>query len=141
MKRENKSSRLLIKGEVMPYTVCIVDDDVNNIKTAGYILSKEGFDVLGFKSGKAFLGHIDKSSAPDLVLLDVKMPEMDGFETLTELKQREKSADVPVVFLTADEREDSRKRGMELGAVGFIEKPFLPDKLVESVKQNVGRSQ
>ena len=46
-----------------------------------------------------------------------------------------------MVFLTADEREDSRKRGMELGAVGFIEKPFLPDKLVESVKQNVGRSQ
>lgn len=122
----------------MALTVCIVDDDVNNINTAGYILSKEGFDVLGFKSGKAFLKHIDKGDAPDLVLLDVKMPEMDGFETLEGLKQREKAANVPVVFLTADEREESRKRGMDLGAVGFIEKPFLPDALVRSVKQNIG---
>lgn len=122
----------------MALTVCIVDDDVNNINTAGYILSKEGFDVLGFKSGKAFLKHIDKGDAPDLVLLDVKMPEMDGFETLEGLMQREKAANVPVIFLTADEREDSRKRGMDLGAVGFIEKPFLPDALIRSVKQNIG---
>ncbi|MBO4267409.1 MAG: response regulator [Lachnospiraceae bacterium] len=125
----------------MALTVCIVDDDVNNINTAGYILSKEGFDVLGFKSGKAFLKHIDKNGVPDLVLLDIKMPEMDGFETLAEFKQRPKAPEVPVIFLSADEREDSKERGMQLGAVGFLEKPFLPDVLVQSVRQNTGSRQ
>ena len=121
----------------MADTVCIVDDDVNNINTAGYVLSREGFDVLGFKSGSAFLNHIDKKGMPDLVLLDVKMPEMDGFETLTEFRMRADAAGVPVIFLTADDREDTRKKGMELGAVDFIEKPFLPDVLTERVKHTI----
>ena len=121
----------------MASTVCIVDDDVKNINSAGYILSREGYDVLGFKSGRAFLKHIDKGNTPDLVLLDVKMPEMDGFETLTELKKRDGVGSIPVIFLTGDEREDSRKRGMELGASDFIEKPFLPDTLIESVGRNI----
>ena len=119
----------------MPKTICVVDDDANNVKTAGYILSREGFDVMGFKSGKALLSYIDKNDAPDLVLLDVKMPDMDGFETLTQLKSRDKAKDVPVIFLTADEREDSRNKGMELGAADFIEKPFLPEVLTEHVKR------
>ena len=123
----------------MADTVCIVDDDVNNINTAGYVLSREGFDVLGFKSGRAFLNHIDKKGMPDLVLLDVKMPEMDGFETLTEFRTRADAAGVPVIFLTADDREDSRTRGMELGAADFIEKPFLPDVLTERVKHTIGQ--
>lgn len=119
----------------MTATICIVDDDVKNINTAGYVLSREGYDVLGFKSGSAFLKHIDKGSIPDLVLLDVKMPEMDGFETLTELKKRDGADKIPVIFLTGDEREDSKKRGMELGAVDFLEKPFLPDVLIERVRR------
>ena len=121
----------------MADTICIVDDDVNNINSAGYILSREGFDVLGFKSGSAFLKHIDKGNKPDLVLLDVKMPEMDGFETLTELKKRDGAGSIPVIFLTGDEREDSRKKGMELGASDFIQKPFLPDVLIEHVRQRI----
>ena len=121
----------------MADTICIGDDDVNNINSAGYILSREGFDVLGFKSGSACLKHIDKGNKPDLVLLDVKMPEMDGFETLTELKKRDGAGSIPVIFLTGDEREDSRKKGMELGASDFIEKPFLPDVLIERVRQRI----
>ena len=121
----------------MASTICIVDDDVKNINSAGYILSREGYDVLGFKSGRAFLKHIDKGNMPDLVLLDVKMPEMDGFETLTELKRRDGAGSIPVIFLTGDEREDSKKRGMELGASDFIEKPFLPDVLIESVGRTI----
>lgn len=121
----------------MTYTVCIVDDDVNNINTAGYILSREGYDVLGFKSGRAFLNHLGKNVSPDLVLLDIKMPEMDGFETLTEIRKRSVSENVPVLFLTADEREDTMKRGMELGAAGLVEKPFLPDVLIQRVKDTI----
>ncbi len=122
----------------MADTICIVDDDVKNINSAGYILSREGFDVMGFKSGRAFLKNIDKGNIPALVLLDVKMPEMDGFETLIEIKKT-KAADVPVIFLTGDEREESRKKGLELGAVDFIEKPFVPDVLIERVRTVTGR--
>ncbi len=122
---------------MMPDTIFVVDDDVKNIQTAGFLLSKEGFDVLGFKSGKAFLDYIDKKDVPDLVLLDIKMPEMDGFETLTEMKKRTKAADVPVIFLTADEREETKQRGEELGVADFVEKPFLPDVLIQSVRNTI----
>ncbi len=122
---------------MMADTICVVDDDVKNVQTAGFLLSKEGFDVLGFKSGRSFLDYIDKNDVPSLVLLDIKMPEMDGFETLLELKKRAKTADVPVIFLTADEREDTRTRGIQFGAADFVEKPFLPDVLIKSVRDTM----
>ena len=120
--------------------ICVVDDNVNNVKTAGYLLSREGYEVFGFKSGRTFLDYIDKGNTPDLVLLDIKMPDMDGFETLDELRKRSNAAAVPVIFLSADEREDTKTRGKEAGAADFIEKPFMPDVLMQSVKQAIDHS-
>ena len=120
--------------------ICVVDDNVNNVKTAGYLLSREGYEVFGFKSGRAFLDYIDKGNTPDLVLLDIKMPDMDGFETQDELRKRSNAAAVPVIFLSADEREDTKTRGKEAGAADFIEKPFMPDVLMQSVKQAIDHS-
>ncbi len=119
--------------------ICVVDDDVKNIKTAGYILSKNGYSVLGFKSGRALLDYIDKNDNPDLILLDVMMPDMDGFETLAALKET-KATKVPVVFLTADDREETRTKGRELGAVDFLDKPFLPDVLIECAGRTIDQS-
>ncbi|MCR5788806.1 MAG: response regulator [Lachnospiraceae bacterium] len=110
--------------------IIVVDDDMTNLKVAGHILSKEGFRVTALKSGPALLEYVKENGYPDLILLDIKMPVMDGFETLGALrKQQENKDEVPVIFLTADENEESETRGLQLGAMDFIKKPFIPDVL------------
>ena len=115
--------------------IIVVDDEMSNLKIAGSILSGAGMRVTAFKSGEAFLDYASKNDAPDLVLMDVKMPVMDGFETLQKLRQIEGPAgQAPVVFLTADENEESEKKGLSLGAMDFIKKPFVPDVLTIRIR-------
>ena len=110
--------------------VIVVDDDVTNLKMAGHILSKKGMRVSALKSGQALLDYLSANSAPDLILLDINMPGMDGFETLRRLREQEADgAGIPVIFLTADENEASETTGLSLGAMDFIKKPFIPDVL------------
>lgn len=90
--------------------------------------------VTALKSGRALLKYV-KNNKPDLILLDVRMPEMDGFETLRLLKQQmEPGQEIPIIFLTADENAESEKKGLNLGAMDFIKKPFVPDVLVLRVR-------
>ena len=115
--------------------VIVVDDDVTNLKMAGHILSKKGMRVSALKSGQALLDFIRANDAPDLILLDIKMPGMDGFETLTKLRAQEAGKEeIPVIFLTADENEESEMTGLSLGAMDFIKKPFIPDVLALRVR-------
>ena len=114
--------------------VIVVDDDLTNLKMAGHILSKHGLRVSALKSGQALLDYVSANGEPDLILLDVKMPGMDGFETLQRLRQQEAGRDTPVIFLTADENEESEKTGLSLGAMDFIKKPFIPDVLALRVR-------
>ena len=115
--------------------VIVVDDDTSNLKMAGHILSREGLRVTALKSGQALLSYVKENGYPDIILLDIKMPEMDGFETLEKLKQLGKQAqETPVIFLTADENEESETKGLSLGAVDFIKKPFVPEVLTIRVK-------
>jgi diguanylate cyclase (GGDEF)-like protein len=117
-----------------PPRVAVVDDDSSNLKLAGHILSKYNIRVTALRSGEALLEFL-KNNKPDLILLDIKMPGMDGFETMEKLKAMDEDiADIPVAFLTADENAESEKRGVELGAVDFIKKPFIPEVLVMRVK-------
>ena len=111
--------------------VIVVDDDTLNLKMAGHILSRNNMSVTALKSGQELLDFLEKSNeTPDLILLDIRMPEMDGFETLTRL--REQSGDkeeIPVIFLTANDDEESETKGLSLGAMDFIKKPFIPEVL------------
>ena len=116
--------------------VVVVDDDVMNLKMAGTILSKHNMRVTALKSGTALLDYA-KDNRPDLILLDIKMPVLDGFATLEHLKRQGKAADIPVIFLTADESRDSETRGLQLGAMDFIKKPFVPEVLVLRVKHTI----
>ncbi|MBE5871725.1 MAG: response regulator [Lachnospiraceae bacterium] len=110
--------------------VIVVDDDITNLKMAGHILSKAGLRVTALKSGQALLNFVVEKGMPDLVLLDIKMPGMDGFETLQKLRRLEAGKEVvPVIFLTADDNEESEMKGLSLGASDFIKKPFVPDVL------------
>ena len=117
--------------------VTVVDDDTANLKMAGVILSKAGFYVTALKSGSALLKYVEDNT-PDLILLDIKMPDMDGFETIKRLKNLETdAADIPVVFLTSDESNEAESMGLSLGAMDFIKKPFVPEVLTLRVRHIV----
>ena len=115
--------------------VVVVDDDIMNLKMAGRILSTNNMRVTALKSGQALLDYIKENETPDLILLDINMPGMDGFETLKKLREQEAGQEeIPVIFLTANDDEDSETRGLSLGAMDFIKKPFVPEVLMLRVR-------
>jgi len=124
--------------------IIVVDDDTANLKMAGHILSKNNMRVTALKSGSSFLEYVNENGMPDLVLLDIKMPVMDGFETLEKLRQIEQQKGVmktPVIFLTADEDVDTETRGFEVGVSDFIRKPFNPEVLLRRIDNIMSNSQ
>ena len=116
--------------------VYVVDDDIANLKLAGHILSKNGMRVSAFTSGRAMLNALE-GGTPDLILLDIMMPELSGFETLALLREREAGRDVPVIFLTADDEADTETRGLRQGAMDFIRKPLVAEVLVLRVRHTI----
>ena len=124
--------------------IIVVDDDTANLKMAGHILSRNNMRVTALKSGQAFLDYVNDNGMPDLVLLDIKMPGMDGFETLGRLREMETAKGLmktPVIFLTADEDTDTETRGFEVGVSDFIRKPFNPDVLLKRINNIMSNSQ
>ncbi|MBQ5933094.1 MAG: response regulator [Lachnospiraceae bacterium] len=118
--------------------IAVVDDDPLNLKIAERILTKNNMKTSLLNSGKELLEFIKNNNKPDLILLDVKMEEMDGFETLSRLRTISyDAADIPVIFLTANDDESFEARGLSLGAMDFIRKPFVPEVLVLRVKHIV----
>ena len=118
--------------------VIVVDDDASNLKMAGHILSHAGFKVSALQSGKLLSDYVAEKGKPDLILLDVKMPEMDGFEVLRKLRTDiDPESEIPVIFLTSDEKEETETRGLEEGAVDFIKKPFVPKVLTLRVRHTI----
>ncbi|MBE5822893.1 MAG: response regulator [Butyrivibrio sp.] len=112
----------------MQYKVAIVDDDVSVITLVRGILGKEGMSVAPLTSGKALLDYI-RVQTPDILLLDVMMPDMDGIETYKALRDLERELgkeETPVIFLTGNENGDIEEKALELGAKDFIRKPFAP---------------
>ena len=117
--------------------VVVVDDDIMNLKVAGHVLSKNNMKVTTLTSGEELLEFLS-DKRPDLILLDVNMPGMDGFETIQKLRGEESEiAEIPVVFLTGDNDVDAEKKGLSLGAMDFIRKPFVAEVLTLRVKQIV----
>ena len=120
----------------MPNRIIVVDDDTSNLKIAGHILSRNEMHVTALHSGQALLDLMIGGETCDLILLDIKMPYMDGFETLDRLRviEREIGADeTPVIFLTADDNSDTEKHGFEAGVSDYIKKPFDPEILIRRV--------
>jgi putative two-component system response regulator len=111
--------------------VVVVDDDAIILKQANMTLAEAGFKVTCLKNGKLLMDYI-KMNPIDILLLDIRMPEMDGFETIQALREWEvensKEA-VPVIFLTANEDAESEAKGLTLGAIDFIKKPFSSEVL------------
>ena len=116
--------------------IAIIDDDIFTLKNAGTILSKQNIHVTALKSGSIALEYFRKNGFPDMILLDARMPEMDGFETLKRLKQEmPPDSDIPVIFLTAEEGNEQELLALEAGAADYIRKPFDPGVLVSRVRK------
>lgn len=118
------------------YRVLVVDDEPRMIRFIRLNLEHDGFEVTEATDGLAALKQV-RDTLPDLVLLDVAMPELDGFETLRLLRE---FSTVPVIMLTARGEEDDRVRGLELGADDYVTKPFSPRELVSRVKAVIRRT-
>jgi two-component system KDP operon response regulator KdpE len=112
------------------YRILVVDDEPRMIRFIRLNLEHDGFEVVEATDGLAALNQV-RDALPDLVLLDVAMPELDGFETLRLLRE---ISSIPVIMLTARGEEDDRVRGLELGADDYVTKPFSPRELVSRVR-------
>src|SRR4051812_29710095 len=113
--------------------VLIVDDDPDIQRLVSYNLTQAGFQVVTADTGRRAL-EIVQTHPPDLIILDLMLPDVDGIEVCRTLRQRENSRRIPVVMLTARSEEIDRVIGFELGADDYVMKPFSPRELVLRVK-------
>jgi two-component system alkaline phosphatase synthesis response regulator PhoP len=120
-------------------TVLVVDDEPDIVQLLEYNLKKEGFTVLTASNGKEALTRA-LEALPDVIVLDIMMPEMDGFETCLALRANASTAVIPVIFLTAKASEIDEILGLEIGADDYVQKPISPRLLVTRIKAQVRRA-
>lgn len=121
--------------------ILVVDDEPSIVELLVYNLKKEGYDVLKAYNAEEALEIADKESDIDLFVLDVMLPNMDGFELARNLKSHEKYRDKPIIFLTAKRDEFDRVLGLELGADDYITKPFSVREFLARIKAVFRRMQ
>ena len=122
----------------MPKRIAIVEDEAELAALLDYNLRRHGYDPKTFGGGKGTLKALEQWK-PDLVLLDVMLPEMDGFEVCRQIRKSDALGRVPVLFLTARSEEVDRVLGLEIGGDDYMTKPFSPRELVARVKARLRR--
>ncbi len=128
-----------MKKPKMKKKVLVVDDEKDIVDILKYNLERENeFEVLTAKDGREALEHAE--SLPDLILLDIMMPEVNGFEVCKQLKNNAATSKIPVIFLTAKENEIDEILGLEIGADDYISKPISPRKVLARIKSVIRRT-
>jgi two-component system sensor histidine kinase/response regulator len=117
-------------------TILIVDDNKKNLQVLGSVLHENMYKVAMAKDGPSALRLVKKNN-PDLILLDIMMPEMDGFEVCERLKEDPETREIPIIFLTAKTEVEDIVRGFSLGGVDYITKPFKKEELMVRIKTHV----
>lgn len=120
-------------------TIALVDDDRNISASLGMTLQSEGFTVEIYPDGEAGLAAI-KEAAPDLAVLDIKMPKMDGLELLQRLRDRVETQSLPIIMLTSKDDEVDELMGFRLGADDYVTKPFSQKLLIARIRALLKRS-
>ncbi|HUV37641.1 MAG TPA: response regulator [Patescibacteria group bacterium] len=117
------------KGKIL-----VVDDEVNITQILEFSIGSEGYEVITAQNGE---DAVDKArrEQPDLIILDIMMPKIDGYEACRILKANPLTKNIPVVLLTAKGRDIDKRLGYEVGATDYIIKPFSPNKLVDRIHQ------
>jgi DNA-binding response OmpR family regulator len=121
----------------MTKRILVVDDEPNIVLSLEFLMRRAGFEVEVARDGREALAALE-GEPPDLLLLDVMMPEFDGFEVCEKIRARPEWASTKIVMLTARGREAERERGMTLGADAYVTKPFSTRDLVERIKRLLG---
>lgn len=111
--------------------ILVVDDNKQNLVLMKSVLSND-FQVTPVLSGEQALKFLEKKH-PDLILLDLLMPEMDGRETMAQIRKKEEWADIPIIFLTADTTKEAQEECLKSGAAGYIAKPFVPQDMIRQL--------
>lgn len=114
--------------------ILLVEDNENNRYLAQFLLEREGFAVTQATNGSQAL-EISRLAKPDLVVMDIQMPEMDGYETALRFKSDPALADIPLVCVTSFVMPGDRARALQAGFVGYIEKPINPDTFAQEINR------
>ena len=122
------------KGKIL-----VVDDEIYIVHILDFSLGMEGYEVVTALDGEQALEKVT-SEKPDLIVLDIMMPKLDGYEVCKSIKSNAATKHVPVILLSAKGRNVDQKMGFEVGADDYITKPFSPRKLVERINQLLGQS-
>lgn len=121
----------------MPKNILVVDDDPLLCSLLESSLKRAGFNCQTSYSGQAALDEMQKA-APNLIVLDIMMPDMNGFEVARRIRANPQTADIPVIMLTARIDAASRRTGMEIGVDAYITKPLSPKQLIERIQNLLG---
>jgi len=119
-----------------PHTILIVDDKLDNIEILIHMLERVGFELLVARNGQEVFDVLQHAS-PDIILLDIMMPDINGFEVCRRLKADERTQEIPVIFLSALIEQADKLKGFELGAVDYITKPFQHDEVLARVRTHL----
>jgi CheY-like chemotaxis protein len=112
----------------MPGKILIVDDDIDTLRLLGMMLESEGFDIVAAKNGQRAI-TLAHSEAPDLIILDIMMPELDGYAVTRQLRQDDATKNIPILIFTAKTGMDDKMLGLELGADAYLTKPISTREL------------
>ncbi len=117
--------------------ILIADDEHKIVMTLEYAFRKAGYEIYIARDGTEVL-EILKEQIPDLILLDIMMPNLDGYSTLSEIKKNENYQNIKVIFLSAKTSEKDINKGLEMGADAYVTKPYSIKKLTEKVVELIG---
>jgi DNA-binding response OmpR family regulator len=134
-----QGSPTAIESTRMNEIIAVIDDEEDILELVTVTLKKERFRVREFADGLGFLASLSRE-VPDLVFLDLMLPDIDGFEVCRRMKRDARTAQVPIIMLTARAEESDRVSGLELGADDYIVKPFSPKELAARAKAVLRRS-
>jgi two-component system alkaline phosphatase synthesis response regulator PhoP len=118
--------------------ILVVDDEIYIVHILDFSLGMEGYEVVTALDGEQALEKVAQQK-PDLIVLDIMMPKLDGYETCKALKSNAETKDIPVILLSAKGRNVDQKVGFEVGADDYITKPFSPRKLVDRINAILGQ--
>jgi len=122
------------KGKIL-----VVDDEIYIVHILDFSLGMEGYEVITALDGEQALEKV-KTEKPDLIVLDIMMPKLDGYEVCKNIKSSAGTQHIPVILLSAKGRNVDQKLGFDVGADDYITKPFSPRKLVERINQLLGQT-
>lgn len=119
--------------------ILVVDDEIYIVHILDFSLGMEGYEVVTALDGEQALQKAQETK-PDLIVLDIMMPKMDGYETCKALKANPDTKDIPVILLSAKGRNVDQQTGFDVGAEDYITKPFSPRKLVDRINTMLGQT-